>query len=69
MSTASVPDMDTLLTRPQAAEYLGVAVQTLAVWACTGRYGLSFIKVGRSVKYRKSDLDMWLADRTTTQTA
>lgn len=55
---------DPLLDRPQAAEYLGVTPGTLEVWASTGRYSLPFVKVGRSVKYRKSDLDAWLAKRT-----
>lgn len=53
-----------LLTREQAAEYLGVQVQTLAVWATTGRYALPFIRVGRLVKYRRSDLDAFLESRT-----
>ncbi len=58
-----------LLSRQRAAEYLGMAPQTLAVWASTGRYGLRFIKVGRIAKYRKSDLDAWLDSRTATQTS
>lgn len=57
-----------LLTRQQAAAYLGVAPQTLAVWASTGRYALPFIRVGRLTKYRLSDLDAWIAKRTATQT-
>jgi excisionase family DNA binding protein len=53
-----------LLTRKQAAEYLGVTEHTLSVWKCTGRYSLTCIKVGRLVKYRKSDLDAFLERRT-----
>ncbi len=53
-----------LLTRAEAAEYLGLRIQTLAVWAITGRYGLPMVKVGRSVRYRQSDLDAWLESRT-----
>ena len=53
-----------LLTRRQAASYLGLAVQTLASWRCTGRYGLPVVKVGRSVRYRLADLDAWIAKRT-----
>lgn len=53
-----------LLNREEAAQYIGVQPQTLAVWATTGRYGLPMIKVGRSVRYRKTDLDQWLARRT-----
>lgn len=57
-----------LLTRQEAAEYLGVKPQTLAVWASVGRYGLRFVKVGRRVRYRKEDLDRFLDERTATQT-
>ncbi|MHC4698246.1 MAG: helix-turn-helix domain-containing protein [Planctomycetota bacterium] len=59
-------DNDGLLTRQQAAAYLGVTAGTLAVWACTRRYDIPFIKVGRAVRYRRADLDRWLADRTVT---
>lgn len=53
-----------LLTRKQAAEYLGVEARTLDVWACTKRYDLKFIKVGRLAKYRIQDLDDFLVRRT-----
>ncbi|HUY31849.1 MAG TPA: helix-turn-helix domain-containing protein [Pirellulales bacterium] len=64
MAIAALPS-STLLTREQAAEYLGVAVNTLTVWASTRRYDLPVIKVGRSVRYRQADLDIWLESRTT----
>lgn len=57
-----------LLDRPDAAAYIGVRTQTLATWASSGRYKLPFIKVGRAVKYRVSDLDAFLAARTVTNT-
>ena len=57
-----------LLTRGEAAEYLGVKVQTLALWASNGRYGLPFVKVGRLSKYRQADLDEFLSRNTRTQT-
>lgn len=57
-----------LLTRDQAAEYLGLAPQTLAVWATTGRHSLPYCKVGRAVRYRLSDLEKWLRARTVTAT-
>jgi excisionase family DNA binding protein len=53
-----------LLSRRQAAEYLGVKENTLAIWACNKRYGLPVIKVGRLCKYRVSDLDKFLDERT-----
>lgn len=53
-----------LLTRKEAAEFLGVTEHTLAVWASTKRYDLPYIKVGRLVKYRYSDL-LGFIDRNT----
>ena len=53
-----------LLSRKQAAEYLGVKENTLAIWACNKRYSLPVIKVGRLCKYRVSDLDKFLNERT-----
>lgn len=53
-----------LLNRREAADYLGIKPHTLAVWACCKRYDLPYIKVGRLVKYRKDDLDTFLARRT-----
>jgi len=48
----------------QASEILSVKESTLAVWRSTGRYNLPYIKVGRLVKYRISDLAEFLARRT-----
>lgn len=53
-----------LLTRKEAAEYLGVTPETLAVWHCTKRYPLPMVKMGRLAKYKKSDLDAFIALRT-----
>lgn len=50
------PPQSELMTRKQAGEYLGVTEGTLAVWACTGRYELPVVKVGRLSKYRLCDL-------------
>lgn len=54
-----------LYSRSEVAKYLGLSEATLETWACTGRYNLPFIKVGRLVRYRKSDIDSWLQKRTT----
>lgn len=56
-----------LLTRKEAAEYLGITASTLAVWACVKRYKLPYIKIGRLVKYRRSDLDSFIERQTVTQ--
>lgn len=55
---------DPLRSRREAANYLGVAPQTLAVWACTKRYHLPLVKIGRHVKYRQSDLDAFIERNT-----
>ena len=49
-------DQTKLLTRAEAANYLGVTKGTLDVWASTQRYDLPVVKVGRLSKYRMSDL-------------
>lgn len=67
MSIVSSSD-DPLYPEPQAAEYLSLKPQTLAVWRSTGRYNLPYIRVGRLIRYRKSDLDRWLRDRTVRHT-
>ncbi len=51
---------DALLTRKEAARYINFTPGTLAVWDCTKRHDLKPIKIGRSVRYRKSDLDKFL---------
>ena len=49
-----------LLTRRQAAEFLGVKENTLAVWACNQRYDLPYVKIGRLIKYRRADLEQFV---------
>jgi excisionase family DNA binding protein len=53
----------TLLTRLEAADYLRIQPQTLAVWAVAGK-NLPYVKIGRSVRYRLSDLEKYIAKRT-----
>lgn len=54
--------LGSLLTPRQASEYLQVPVSTLAVWRCTGRVTLRFLKVGtRQVRYRREDIDTFLS--------
>lgn len=62
MSTATC--QSDLLTTAEAAEYLGTTVGTMEVWRCSKRYAIPYIKVGRLVKYRRSDLEQWLQSRT-----
>ena len=53
-----------LLSTREAAEYLGVRVHSLEVWRCNGRYFIPYVKIGRLVKYKRLDLDAWIASRT-----
>lgn len=57
------PKDDALLDRKSAAKYLQVAPGTLAVWDCTKRYDLKPRKIGRAVRYRRSDLDKFIEER------
>lgn len=59
-----VPE-DRLLHRREAAAYLAMAPSTLAKMAVFGT-GPTYVKMGRSVRYRRSALDAWLAERETT---
>ncbi len=52
-----------LMTRQEAAAYLGVSGMTLAIWKSTGRYSVRVYKIGRLAKYKKADLDAFIASR------
>ena len=56
-------DLPRLLTPREVAERLQVAVGTLAVWRCTKRYPLTFIQVGRAVRYREADVLAFIEKR------
>ena len=67
MNTQTLPQIVArsreLLDEKQAAEHLTVSPGTLSVWRSTGRYNLPFVKVGRRVRYRLTDLNAWLEAR------
>lgn len=52
-----------LLDEHAAAVMLDLSPGTLSVWRSTGRYNLLFLKIGRNVRYRRADLQMWLEAR------
>ena len=54
----------TLLNPEEAANYICVAPDTLAVWRSTGRYNIPYIKIGRKVFYREENLIQFLEERT-----
>lgn len=49
-----------LLSREEAAEFLGVKKQTLAKWVSLGNFDLPCVKVGRLVRYRLADLESFV---------
>lgn len=49
------------LTPPQAAEFLQVPEATLSVWRCTNRVVLPYFKLGGHVRYRRADLEQFIA--------
>ncbi len=53
-----------LLSRKEAAEFLNIKEETLAVWKCTHKYQLPVIKVGRLCRYRMEDLQAFISRRT-----
>jgi predicted DNA-binding transcriptional regulator AlpA len=54
--------MQSLLTQREAASALRLSERTLERSRVTG-LGPAFVKAGRRVLYRQSDLDQWIASR------
>jgi excisionase family DNA binding protein len=52
-----------LLTPKDVADRLGVSITTLATWRCTKRYALTYVKIGRLVRYRLSDVEAFETSR------
>jgi excisionase family DNA binding protein len=53
---------DKLLTQHQLSSELEVSLRTLERWRQQGT-GPAFIRVGRSPRYRRADIDAWLEQR------
>ncbi len=52
------------LSASQVAAALGVTTGTLAVWRCTKRYQLPFVKIGRKIFYRSEDVNAFVESGT-----
>ena len=59
-----IAGIDKLLTPAQVADILGVKVMTLTHWRHHKRYALNFVRVGRSIRYRKADVERFIKTRT-----
>jgi excisionase family DNA binding protein len=55
---------ETYFTPREAAEYLRSSTSTLAKARLTKR-GPAFVRIGRAVRYRKSDIDAWMSSSVT----
>ncbi|MBK3736776.1 helix-turn-helix domain-containing protein [Azospirillum brasilense] len=62
-------DTDKLCSVDEAAELLGVAPQTLAHWRVRGTGPRYITLSARCVRYRASDIQLWLNDREKDSTA
>lgn len=59
---------DHYLKPRDAAAYTSIATSTLAKLRCYGG-GPRFVKIGRAVLYRKTDLDAFMTDATVASTS
>ena len=50
------------LSLQQASQYLGVSQAALRAWKRDGR-GPAFFRAGKLLRFRKSDLDLWIQQR------
>ena len=55
--------MNEFLNRQKAAEFLNLKKCTLEAWAIRGG-GPAFVKFGRAVRYRLSDLEIYVKKQT-----
>ena len=51
-----------LLTPAEVSALLRVPTSTLAVWRCTGRVKLDYVKIGHRVRYVRSFVEQLLAE-------
>lgn len=62
MSPNAFSGMEDLLSTEQLAAYLDVKVQTIHLWRTQG-LAPPGTRIGKGLKFRKSDVDVWLRDR------
>ena len=63
MHVATTIDVEGLLTEVDAADFLRLSMRTLQAWRCRGQ-GPTFIRAGRAIRYRRSDLIAWIEKNT-----
>ena len=58
-------NFESLFTTREAAQYLGLAKITLDIWRSKGKPPV-YVKIHRSVRYRREDLDAFILERRVT---
>lgn len=53
---------DRLLTAEELADFLDVPIKTLYAWRHRGEGPIGF-RVGRHIRYRRVDVELWIEDR------
>jgi excisionase family DNA binding protein len=67
VSQKDIDERATTVGPEEAAKRLGVTARTLANWRWQGR-GPRFVRVGRKIRFRLSDLAAWLDTQTRAST-
>ncbi len=61
---ATVKGIEPLISRRELSEILRLSEQTLQYWTHHRLWGPPFVKVGRRICYRRSDVEGWIMERT-----
>jgi len=62
IKTMETIDLPAMVSRQQAADWLGITPQALSQLNTRGQ-GPRYVRVGRSVRYRREDLLEWVESR------
>ncbi len=62
MQDSAMETRERLLTVEELADYLGVPVATLYQWRHRGE-GPPGFRVGRYIRYQRTDVEQWIRDR------
>jgi excisionase family DNA binding protein len=65
--TTEIRNADPLYTVDETADYLTVGIGSVNYWR-HAKTGPKFVRVGKNIRYRQSDLDAWIEERTVSQT-
>lgn len=63
--TQAMADARELMDEAALADLVGVNIKTLQKWRWQ-RTGPAFVKIGRLVRYRRTDVEAWLDKQTVT---